>query len=69
MSNLLTLEEQEQAILLLEACIPYLQSAHDEAEYNHGDCGSDFYMDESQYDIMSKTTALISNIETLLKKA
>lgn len=56
----------DAAVSALLSARKYVQQAHDEAEANHDNYDSEFYMDSVQYEIMKKTDALIAEIDALL---
>ena len=60
-------EFHEDAVEKLKQANEYVQYAHDDAEYKHDSYG-ELYMDETQYEIMHSTEALLEEITKIIDK-
>lgn len=60
-------EFYDQAIEKLKQAKEYIKTAHNDAEYKHDSVG-ELYMDETQYEIMNSTEALLAEITKIIDK-
>ena len=60
-------EFYDQAIEKLKQAKEYVKIAHDDAEYKHDSYG-ELYMDETQFEIMNSTKALLAEMTKIIDK-